>query len=81
MVEEASYYNHRMWCIESAHTAVSNTKPGAYKAQPLMGQARTIVGRENAMHHVQTLHAYNALKPEQIFVQEKDSLTKPSYSD
>ena len=64
MVEEASHYNHEMWRMESAHTAVSNTKPAAYKAQPLMGQTKTIIGRESMVHHVQTLHTYNALKPE-----------------
>ena len=31
MVEEASCYNHRMWCVENTHTAASNTKPAAYK--------------------------------------------------
>ena len=79
MVEEASCYNYRMWHIESTHAAVSNTKPAAYKAQPLMGQARTVVRRENVMHHAQRSHAYNAPNPEQIFVQEKDSLMKLSY--
>ena len=38
MVEEASCYNHGTWHMESAHTAVSNTKPAAYKTQPPMGQ-------------------------------------------
>ena len=78
MVEEASCYNHRMQCIDSAHTAASNTKPAAYKAQLLMSQMTAVVGRENMVHCGQTMHAYNALKPEQRFVQEKDSLTKPS---
>ena len=79
MVEEASHYNHRMQHVENAHTAVSNTKPTAYKTQLLMGQSRTIVGRENIVLHMQTMHAYNAPKPEQKTVQVKDSLTKPSY--
>ena len=44
-----------------------------------MGQSRTIVGRENIVHHMQTMHAYNAPKPKQKTVQVKDSLTKLSY--
>ena len=51
----------------------------AYKAQLLMGQTKAVIGREDAVHHVQTMHTYNALKPEQRFVQEKNSLTKLSY--
>ena len=69
MVEEASHYNHRMWHVESAHTAVSNTKPATYKTQPLTGQSRTIIGRENIVHCVQTTCTYNAPKPEQKTVQ------------
>ena len=65
MVEEASRYNYGMWCVESAHTAVSNTKPTAYKTQPPMGQSRTVIGRENIVHRMQTMCTYNALKPEQ----------------
>ena len=79
MVEEASRYNDGMQHVESAHTAVSNTKPTAYKTQPLMGQPRTIIGRENIVHHAQITHAYNAPKPEQKNVQVRDSSTKPSY--
>ena len=77
--EEASCYDHRMWHVESAHTAASNTKPAAYKTQPLMGQSRTIVGRENIVHRMQTTRAYNAPKPKQKTVQVRDSLTKLSY--
>ena len=44
-----------------------------------MGQTKAVVGRENVVHHVQTMHTYNALKPEQRFVQERNSLTKLSY--
>ena len=65
MVEEASHYNHGMWHVESAHTAVSNTKPAAYKTQPLMGQSRTVAGRGNIVHCMHTMCTYNALKPEQ----------------
>ena len=79
MVEEASCYNHGMWHVESVHTAVSNTKPTAYKAQPLTGQSRTVIGSENVVHHVQTMGTYNAPKPEQKNVQVRDSSTKPSY--
>ena len=79
MVEKASHYNHGMQHVENAHTAVSNTKPAAYKTQPLMGQSRTIIGRENIVHHIQTTCTYNAPKPEQKNVQVRDSLTKPSY--
>ena len=79
MIGEASHYNHGMRCVESAHTAASNTKPAAYKTQPLTGQSKTVVGRENIMHHTQTTCAYNARKPEQKNVQVRDSLTKPSY--
>ena len=31
------------------------------------------------VHHMQPMHTYNALKPEQKTVQVKDSSTKPSY--
>ena len=31
MIEEASCYNHGMRCAKNTHTAVSNTKPAAYK--------------------------------------------------
>ena len=79
MIEEASCYNHGMWRVESANTAASNTKPAAYKTQPPMGLSRTVVGRENVVHHTQTTHAYNAPQPEQKNVQVRDSLTKPSY--
>ena len=47
MIEEASHYNHRMQCAKNAHTPASNTKPTAYKTQLLMGQSRTVIGREN----------------------------------
>ena len=56
MVEEASHYNHGMWCVESTHTPVRNTKPAAYKAQPPMGQTKTIIGRENAVSHAKNAH-------------------------
>ena len=56
MVEEASHYNHRMQCVENAHTAASNTKPAAYKTQPPTGQSRTVVGRENIVHCTHTMH-------------------------
>ena len=79
MVEEASWYNHRMWCVESAHTAVNNTKPTAYKTQPPTGQSRTIIGRENVVHHMQTMCAYDAPKLERKNVQVRDSSTKLSY--
>ena len=79
MVEEASCYNHGMWHVENAHTAVSNTKPAAYKTQPPMGQSRTVIGRENIVHCTQTTHTYNAPKPKQKNVQVRDSLTKLSY--
>ena len=79
MIEEASCYNHRMRHAKNAHTAASNTKPAAYKTQLPMGQSRTVIGRENVVHHTQTTHTYNAPKPEQKIVQVKDSLTKPSY--
>ena len=65
MIEEASHYNHRMRHVENTHTAVSNAKPTAYKTQLLMGQSRTVIGRENIMHCTQTTHTYNAPKPEQ----------------
>ena len=79
MIEEASHYNHGMWHMESAHTAVSNTMPTAYKTQPPMGQSRTVVGRENVVHHMQTMCMYNAPNPEQKNIQVRDSLTKLSY--
>ena len=79
MIEEASCYNHRMQRTENAHTAASNIKPAAYKTLLLMGQLRTIVGRENIVHRMQTTHVYNAPKPEQKTVQLKDSSTMPSY--
>ena len=65
MVKEASHYNHGIWHVKISHTAASNTKPTAYKAQLPMGQTRTIVGRENTVHCMQTMHAYNAPRPEQ----------------
>ena len=79
MIEEASHYNHGMQCAENAHTAASNTKPAAYKTPLLMGQSRTIIGRENVLYCMQTTRTYNAPKPEQKTVQVKDSSTKPSY--
>ena len=39
MVEEASCYNHGMWCVENTYTAVRNTKPAAYKTQPPIGHS------------------------------------------
>ena len=79
MIEEASHYNHGMQCMENTHTAASNTKPAAYKTQPPTSQSRTVVGRENVVHCMQTMHVYNAPKPEQKTVQVRDSLTKLSY--
>ena len=79
MIEEASSYHHGMRCVESTHTAVSNTKATAYKTQPPTGQSRTIIGRENIVHCMQTMCTYNAPKPEQKNVQVRDSSTKPSY--
>ena len=79
MIEEASCYNHGMRRAENVHTAVSNTKPAAHKALLLTAQLRTVVGRENVVHHMQPMQMYNALKPEQKTVQVKDSSTKPSY--
>ena len=79
MIEEASHYNHGMQHTENMHTAASNTKPAAYKTQLLMGQSRTVIGRENVVHCTQITCAYNALKPEQKTVQVKDSSTKLSY--
>ena len=64
---------------QNAHTAVSNTKPAAPKALLLTAQLRTVIGRENVVHHTQPTCTYNALKPEQKTVQVKDSSTKPSY--
>ena len=49
MIKEASRYNHGMRHTENVHIAVSNTKPAAYKTQLLMGQSRTIIGRENML--------------------------------
>ena len=65
--------------MPKTQTVVSNTKPAAYKTQPLIGQSRTVVGRENIVHCMQTMHVYNVPKPEQKIVQVKDSLTKLSY--
>ena len=65
---------------QNVHTAASNTKPAAYKTQPPMGQSRTIVGRENTVHYMQTTHTYNAPKPEQKNVQVRDSSTSQSTS-
>ena len=79
MIEEASCYNHGMQHAKNAHTAASNTKPTAHKALLPMAQSRTVVGRENVVHHMQPTRMYNALKPEQKTVQVKDSSTKPSY--
>ena len=66
-------------CAENAHTAVSNTKPTAHKTLLPMAQLRTVVGRENIVHHMQPTCTYNAPKPEQKTVQVKDSSTKLSY--
>ena len=79
MIEEASHYNHRMQCAKNAHTAASNTKPTAHKTLLPTVQLRTVVGRENVVHHTQPMRTYHALKPEQKTVQVKDSSTKPSY--
>ena len=79
MIEEASHYNHGMRHAKNTHTAVRNTKPTAYKTLLPMGQSRTVVGKENVVHHTQTTCAYNAPKPEQKIVQVKNSLTKLSY--
>ena len=79
MIEEASHYNHGMRRAENTHTAASNTKPAAHKAPLPMGQLRTVIGRENVVHHMQPMCMYNAPKPEQKTVQVKDSLTKWSY--
>ena len=79
MIEEASCYNHGMRWAENAHTAVSNTKPTAHKTLLPTVQLRTILGRENVVHHMQPTCTYNAPKPEQKTVQVKDSSTKPSY--
>ena len=62
-----------------AHIAASNTKPAAYKTQPLMCQSRTVVEGENVVHRTQTTCVYNAPKPEQKNVQVRDSSTKLSY--
>ena len=78
MIEEASCYNHRMRCTENAHTAASSAKPAMHKTLLLMGQSRTIIGRENIVHRMQTTCTYNAPKPEQKTVQVKDRLTKLS---
>ena len=61
------------------HTAASNTKPAAHKIHLPTAQLRTVIGRENVVHHTQQMHTYNAPKPEQKIVQVKDSSTKPSY--
>ena len=61
MIEEASCYNHGMQHVKNTHTAVSNTKPAAHKALFPMAQLRTIVGRENAVHHTQPMRTYNVL--------------------
>ena len=79
MIEEASHYNHGMQHAENVHTAASSTKPTVHKTLLPMGQLRTVVGRENVVHHTQPTHTYNAPKPEQKTVQVKDSLTKLSY--
>ena len=79
MIEEASCYNHRMRHAENTHTAASNTKPAAHKTLLLTVQLRTVVGRENVVHHTQPTPTYHAPKPEQKTVQVKDSSTKPSY--
>ena len=79
MIEEASRYNHGMRRAENTHTAASNTKPAAHKTLLPTAQLRTIIGRENVVHHTQPTHTYNAPKPEQKTVQVKDSSTKPSY--
>ena len=79
MIEEASHYNHGLRCTKNMHTAASSTKPTAHKTLFLMGQSRTVVGRENVVHRMQTTCMYNAPKPEQKTVQVKDSLTKLSY--
>ena len=79
MIKEASRYNHGMQCTENTHTVASNTKFAAYKTQLPTGQSRTIIGRENIVHHMQTTCVYNAPKPEQKTVQVKDSSTKLSY--
>ena len=79
MIEEASHYNHGMQHTENVHTAVSNTKPTAHKTLLLMVQLRTVVGRENVVHHMQPMHTYHTPKPEQKTVQVKDNSTKPSY--
>ena len=79
MIEEASCYNHQMRRTENVHTAASNTKPAAHKTLLPTVQLRTIVGRENVVHHTQPTRTYHALKPEQKTVQVKDSSTKPSY--
>ena len=64
MIKEASHYNHGMRHAENVHTAASNTKPAAYKTPLLTGQSRTVIGRENVVHHTQTMSAYNAPKLE-----------------
>ena len=79
MIDQASYYNHGMRHVESAHKAASNTKPAAYKTQPLTGQSRTVIGRENMVHCMQIMRAYTAPKLEQKNVQVKDSSALPSY--
>ena len=79
MIEEASHYNHRMQCTKNTHTAASNTKPTVHKTLLPTAQLRTVVGRDNVVHCMQPMCAYNAPKPEQKTVQVKDSSTKLSY--
>ena len=79
MIQEASHYNHGMRRAKNMHTAASNTKPAAHKTLLLTVQLRTIIERENVVHHMQLTCAYHAPKPEQKTVQVKDSSTKPSY--
>ena len=79
MIEKASCYNHGMQCAENMHTAARTTKPAAHKTLLPTGQSRTIIGRENVVHRMQTTCTYNAPKPEQKTVQVKDSSTKLSY--
>ena len=62
MIEEASCYNHRMRCTKNVHTAASNTKPAAHKTLLLTVQLRTIVGRENVVHHMQPTYMYQDRK-------------------
>ena len=73
MIEEASHSNH------GCNVLKTRTKPTVHKTLLLMDQSRTIIGREKVVHCMQTMHMYNAPKPEQKTVQVKDSLTKLSY--